>query len=411
MRILDYTRHKLDAAIETIRELRRGEFPQQDTEDALGAIEHLFLSHREELQHFESDDDVKLAAAYCDNVLVHLFVYLPVIGFLHRSKNSGNAFELYGPLKRLARTLVGANAKVIVSSEWDFSPYTLLQMPELPSYVLIGLPASESSNAMLAPLAGHEIGHSIWAVEDGAKTYRQVVSDAVIAIVRLHWPVYGRQVAPHLEDDGDLAGDKQAARALAPAVRYALRQCEEVFCDLVGLGLFGEAYFHAFAYLIAPGLSAQRRADYPTAFQRVEYLKRAALVWAVPIPSNYDTLFVPAPDIDENDDDLIQTISDEATRRLADTLIQHAKKYRDDRGVPLIHESGVESAMRNFGLRVPANAPALAPILIAGWRAFLSEDTESDLPSDSGQRKLALNELMLKSAEILEFMHLKRGGE
>ncbi len=35
-------------------------------------------------------------------------------------------------------------------------------LPDLKSFVLIGLPASEAGSALLLPLAAHELGHAVW---------------------------------------------------------------------------------------------------------------------------------------------------------------------------------------------------------------------------------------------------------
>jgi hypothetical protein len=41
--------------------------------------------------------------------------------------------------------------------------------------------------------------------------------------------------------------------AIAASINYAVRQAEELFCDLFSYALFGESYLHAFAYILAPG--------------------------------------------------------------------------------------------------------------------------------------------------------------
>ena len=56
--------------------------------------------------------------------------------------------------------------RLILSSEWDYSPFMYDQITDLPSFVFIGLPACESANPLLLPLAGHELGHSVWVKND-----------------------------------------------------------------------------------------------------------------------------------------------------------------------------------------------------------------------------------------------------
>jgi hypothetical protein len=411
VQVVEYTVQKLDAAIETIRELRRGEFPQHDSQNALTAIETLFDSLRKDLLTIRPEDDAAAVATLCNAVLGQLFRYLPVIGFLHRSRNPGNPFELYGPLRRLALAVISSDARVILSSEWDFSPYTLLQMPELPKFVLIGLPATESGNALLAPLAGHEMGHSIWALERAENIYQQVVFEGIVSAVRMRWAALRGLIAGHLTDDAKVASDLVARQRLVPAVKWALRQCEEVFCDLVGLRLFGEAYLHAFAYLLAPGLStdpSERIRDYPTAWQRVQYLVNAAGVYGIPVPADFQQMFEKDPTTSGAPTDLLsllQELSDEATRGQVDAITRHVKQYADNHNAPPIHNSAVDTALRHLGLMVPAESPRIAEILIAGWKAAKDESLWPGI--DKARRRLILSELVLKSAEVLEFQTLK----
>lgn len=47
-----------------------------------------------------------------------------ILGMILRSTNVRNPFELYFPFKRLAKTLLDGNVKLLMSSEWDFVPFT-----------------------------------------------------------------------------------------------------------------------------------------------------------------------------------------------------------------------------------------------------------------------------------------------
>jgi hypothetical protein len=74
-----------------------------------------------------------------------------------------NSFEAYDPLRELAHKLLDYKPAIILSSEWEFSPFTYPAISDdLPDFVFIGLPACEAGNALVLPLAGHELGHSIW---------------------------------------------------------------------------------------------------------------------------------------------------------------------------------------------------------------------------------------------------------
>ena len=68
----------------------------------------------------ESPDSV---LSPCIVSLEVLFTYVPLLGLILRSTNTRNAFEAYAPLLRLARKILGKDTKLIISSEWDYSPY------------------------------------------------------------------------------------------------------------------------------------------------------------------------------------------------------------------------------------------------------------------------------------------------
>jgi hypothetical protein len=85
------------------------------------------------------------------------------LGLLLRSSNLRNAFEIYFPIKILSTELLEHNTCVVLSSEWEFSPFIYpVALDELPEFVFIGIPASECHNPLILPLAGHELGHVVW---------------------------------------------------------------------------------------------------------------------------------------------------------------------------------------------------------------------------------------------------------
>jgi hypothetical protein len=72
------------------------------------------------------------------------------LGVLLRSTNLRNAFEAYYAFEEMARKLIGEPDKLIISSEWDASPFYIPNPPAvLDSYVFIRMPAFASRNALL----------------------------------------------------------------------------------------------------------------------------------------------------------------------------------------------------------------------------------------------------------------------
>ena len=402
MDVLASTRQKIDSMLERIRALKAGDFPQVDATRALSAMEQIFTEHGQRVQDLQQMGGAPTAApTYCSKVLQDLFAYLPVLGFLHRSKNPGNAFEVYDPLLRLARIVIGADTRLVLSSEWDFSPYTLLELPQLPSFVLLGLPASESRTVLLTPLAGHEFGHAVWAAEDGESRYEDPVNNGVVLAIQLRWSEYQTHF-PNIVASS-LTTDLFAVQTWLPAARWALAQCEEVFCDLVGLRIFGEAYLHAFAYLVAPGVTSERVPPYPTVPQRVQYLLQAAPRYGISVPDQYESLFQLVPPEPPSSRSFLISIADETVATRIDSLIDHVGAYIGEKGITLPTPDEVAEVGRAFEGLIPAAHPASLPAIVnAGWKAVHTPSLWSSYPQVHERRPTVLNELMLKTAQVLE---------
>lgn len=276
MDVLQSAQARVDAVLNTINGLKRGTFPQDDSQEAIGAIKRIFEDQKSIIESLGPQDSKSVVDNHCNSVLRQMFHLLPVLGFLHRSKNPTNAFEVYGPLRHLAFRLISPQTRLVLSSEWDYSPYTYLQIPELPRYVLIGVPASESPNVLLTPVAGHEFGHTIWANERGAHIYEAELVTEITHAIGVDWTEFARHF-PSVPDAAALTTDLFALQTWAPALQWSLSQCEELFCDFIGLRVFGMSYLHAFGFLLAPGMATwKREPEYPTVRQRVEYMVSAA---------------------------------------------------------------------------------------------------------------------------------------
>jgi len=91
-----------------------------------------------------------------------------------------------------------------------------LPTAELPKFVLIGVPAFESSNPLLISLAGHELGHNVWNQEDLGKKFDAALRDEVLkALKTTYWNAY-QQIYPNTQP-GDLLTDMYARQTWLPA--------------------------------------------------------------------------------------------------------------------------------------------------------------------------------------------------
>src|SRR4029079_7231830 len=100
------------------------------------------------LNGFDAQSDQTIVKQTCALDLHHLFTYLPLLGFVLRSTNVRNAFEVFRPLLRLAGDIRDPGVpkgkrktELVLSSEWDYSPFVYREMPKLPGFVMIGIPS------------------------------------------------------------------------------------------------------------------------------------------------------------------------------------------------------------------------------------------------------------------------------
>ena len=136
------------------------------------------------------------------------------------------------------------------------------------------MPASETSSALLVPLAGHELGHAVWrnrALGGGAHATLQNRGEELFKKNMNEF----RKLFPEYNPD-DIVAKEVLPESIAAAVGDAVFQAEELFCDMFAYSIFGESYVYAFAYILAPGLGRVSGTKYPTYKTRIKVLKKIA---------------------------------------------------------------------------------------------------------------------------------------
>jgi len=433
----EYAQKRLRAILAQIAHLLGSEFPYGQSRKALKDLGSLFvqkLRYVRELEALkastEEEGDSQFVESVikerCIDALSATLAYLPILGFLLRSTNVRNAFEAYWPLRRLARDILEPGVseeerktELILSSEWDYSPLVYPKIRDLPSFVLVGLPAHDSENPLLLPLAGHELGHSVWAKREWYKKKNPFTSPIGDAIVDAIWsdfesfrnvfPLVAQKVkSKHQLEHLDIAKDtwRQAAS-------WAMNQAEETLCDFIGLRIFGRSYLRAFAYLLAPKHRGQRSASYPSMRTRVTNLLQAArkASYDVEVPEDYKELFA---DEDEPKFDDAGTyrlkLADAALSAIVDKLIDEADSTVSAANIAPSAKTEVEEILVSLNRVVPAeDAKTLADILNAAWVASENPTLWEDVPQLRGRRKKkerTLREVVLKNIEVLEFKQI-----
>lgn len=408
---VDCAIQKINAVIETIVSASELDFPYQHPKDALAHIHEIFRQH---LEHLSGITSPEAASAMCRTVSEDIDNYLYAAGFIVRASDLRGALELQGPLLRLTHRAIGPDVKLVISSEWGFSPFTLLYPGEFGSkFVLVGLPVSEAGNPLIAPLAGHELGHNIWVRLPKLKAYvASRLKDQVIAIIKSeYWDefssIFNCPAKEQLDQD-----DLFDTTSWQTCKVWAAAQCEEMFSDFVGLCFFGEAYLQAFRYLLSPG-GGLRTPTYPDVRKRVRTLVEAAKQLGFAVPPKLDDEFDEADVTSELRQQLLIRISDHAAQSLVPELIQSARKWCETRGVMVHDVADTNRIYESFKEAIPAtNAKSLSNIINAAWRISLDKSNPwaNDYPvteTRPEKRTELLRELALKSFEVFEIERIQ----
>ncbi len=391
---------RVTAFLEQIIELKASGFPHDDGLGALLEIEQRFLLEKKKLD-IPPGASAILIDETCMNVTSRVSDYTTILGFILRSTNVRNPFELHFALAELVNTSIGEGIKVLISSEWDHIPFTYpMSLDLLPDFVLIGSPAPESGNVLIAPLAGHEIGHTAWTkYECGEQSMPALVSTQVDATLKAE-PKLEKKLL-NLIGLGPLARNNLADRC----GEYALKQLEEIFCDLFGLFVFGSSYLFAYDYFLAPG-NRFCYLDYPSDQLRMKILTDSANFMSIPVDHAVGERWQKAS-YDSEDKD-IAAIVDKVVAALVPGMRQALFDELLKRNIHTPDESTIENIVAAFKRHEPYPKKArLAEIITAGWR-YLRNNNGLCLGIQRDEYK-ALNDLMLKSIEVAEFLERVSG--
>lgn len=399
--VLESVRAQLKAVLAEIARLEGSEFPYPNSKEGLKEIQDIFFEHLNGLSQLTDENDKDTIELACKAAFSSIEGSLEFLGFILRSTNLRNAFEIYGPLLRISRQIIGEETKLIISSEWNFSPFTFIGYEYLPNFVLIGLPASESSNPFLIPLAGHELGHTVWLNFSYVDSYKMDLENKIVEDIKNRWDEYSSFFPNYSRDN--FYTDLFAQQTWMFALDWSKRQTEELFCDFIGLRIFGESYLHAFAYLTAPPREGKRPCEYPNVVDRAKALALASEKYSLSTPEGYENMFKDLQDPFDNDKQLkfLLSLADAARFSIQNRLIIDADKIvlnKIEKRSPQL----IEQCKKAFRLMVPAqNSEQLSNILNAAWEALLETDFFLDANHNKKKQEY-LTEIVLKSVEVFE---------
>ncbi|MFH1795437.1 MAG: hypothetical protein ABIK36_08090 [Pseudomonadota bacterium] len=313
---------------------------------------------------------------------------------------------MYEPFRELASQFFNTDSvSLILSSEWNFVPFTFpMNLEELPRFIVIGLPASESDNILMFPTAGHELGHSIWRQSGHIQTLSRPLRIAIEKAIERDKSLL-TDTFPNTkkkEFDSDLFGKQLRDHFSNVVFAQTSRQLEEIFCDFVGIGIFGKSYLHAFEYIISPGMPNRSTGQYPDVRDRADIINREAHKKGCGLPG-YETSFTAAKNLDPTlmlravtlSDNLRGLFLDEISR-LADQVLTKAK-------VPLPQQKDIDRTKEFFLRGVPVgNESNIGTLVSAAWETILGSEKEK-IEGAIEKTIRHVTDLVLKSVEANEF--------
>ena len=382
------------------------DFPVDSGRDALKKLRQVFEKFDREIDRVRQLDE-SLVRDIARNTNRKIFHSLPIVGFILRSTNVRNAFEFLEPLQDIARQVLQGKPELLLSSEWDYIPFAYPQtLEDFKSFVLIGMPASEAGSAFLLPLAGHELGHAVWRNRGIHATMHkslQTILNTAYHSARTSGE-FGK-LFPYYKED-DIITREQFPNAIAASVEYAVFQAEEIFCDLFAYAIFGESYVYAFSYILAPNHGAARRSKYPTYSTRLSAIRSIAHKEGFMVPDDAGLDFEKELDFSDPIEQFLVRMAEDSVSGIFTDLWDRAMEVLTDGGVKRPLEQEAKMFLNGFRKGVPANMPTcLGSIVIAGWRCFQELQKAKIKPETLTHELDVLNELLLKSIEVLEFQN------
>jgi hypothetical protein len=391
---------KLDRLAQQIKIIRATDFSYTDCLDALNQLQELCETQRAGLRGMDARESI------VKNEVVHELNFnvlhiTRVLGIIIQSSSTRNAFEFFDPFSVICKKAIDKDCKLIISSEWDYMPFTFAQnMIGLPNFVIIGLPASESDNVLVFPVAGHELGHSVWQKLELTKKFQLILHRRISDNFELNKEKLAKEF-PGIKTN-DLGYDVEAQIQLGYCVTNALGCAEEIFCDFIALLIFGESYLRAFEYLVAPTITGERSEKYPENRNRAIILARYAKKLEIDDPYYYENFKIDSVNPDVGKKFLMQ-MTDLGVEETLDELFAAAQIHLTECGIAFPKTIEVTGVRKWFDRGMPCpRSTSLGVLITAAWSCFKSNSSELH-PALGRENQQLVNDLTLKSAEISEY--------
>ncbi len=398
----EIVRGKLSKLIEQCGTLSIEDFPYPDSKAALFAL-------KAQAEKLKSQSDIFPTASkaiqqqFLLQVNYKLESISQILGIIARSNAMRNNFEIYNAFRSLCTNFFESEIHFILSSEWNYTPFTYpMNLQELPDFIIIGLPAAESNNVLIFPAAGHELGHSIWLNQSLAENYSGQVYSEIGQYAKSSNILSSLIPKPENEEQADLFAKQIEEQFIAEATSSCLRQIEELFCDFVGLHLFGEGYLQAFRYLVAPG-GGRRSLKYPQTKERARLLEQFGAALGIQI-SGYSDDFMDGHESQGHPYEILVLRAADSVRDLyVNEMFSAAEKRVAEAGVPIPTQDEIGQSLVYFEHGMPTDKiGSIGSLITAAWRLYL--DLSRRKSSKGSHSPIGyVSDLVLKSVEAFDF--------
>jgi hypothetical protein len=380
--------------------ISRSEFLPVSTNNALKAVGSEILRLEEILREVSGYSEQIYLVQHATLVNQKIYSLTNYLGVLLRSTNLRNAFEAHFAFEEMSRKFIGEDDKLIISSEWDSTPFYIPSPPAvLDGYVFIGMPAFASRNALLLPLAAHELGHAIWRIRSIDGPLITTADMYLREEIEKDEPGFQKEFG--LEQNLFFSTEKE--RIVSECLKLVASQAQEIFCDLFGSALFGKSYLYAFDFFLSPGFGT-REYDYPSLSERVRVLKEAV---KIDDPEILNRDFVEKATTPPRMPAIVE-LADKITKRLQIGLAGEANKIASSIEYDDQNSDRIEDLIRNLRIGIPPRRPkSPIDILNAVWSVFLEKRSNTGGFDERWNLTSLMTNLCLKSLEIYEYNRIK----
>lgn len=391
MSLYHSTKYKLTKFQRNVESLLDGDFPFEANKAALKALHQVFSVFEEQLDSAHDINDPTTLSSIARAINIGILKALPIIGFILRSTNVRNAFELLHPLQAIARAVLRGNPRLILSSEWDYLPFAYPQSFEyLPTFVLIGFPASEAASALLMPLAGHELGHAVWKNRGIGSSLQSTLQSNC----RTH---YSSKVSEFTDSIRNIED------AISESSVYAGFQAEELFSDMFAYAIFGSGYLRAFSYILAPGTGVSD-AKYPTNQTRVNTIRRFATAEGIKLTEFRTLGFSPDARPGLPDHQLLISAAEAAVADITEELWSITLQIVSEASLIRPKPVRARHQLKNYRIGIPSQkTECIGDVIVAGWQRYDEIVRQKAAPKITLSKLDELNEIILKTLEVFEF--------